>query len=64
VSYCVSSQRPSRYPYLAYARWGAGHGEPLLEEAKMLAWLQAHGATLRPGTLTQTTLVVGVRMVM
>jgi hypothetical protein len=48
--------------YLRYARWCANHGEPVLAEERALAWLQAHGATLRTGALTQTTMLVGVRV--
>jgi hypothetical protein len=48
--------------YLAYAKWCASHGEPVLEEAKVIAALQAHGATVRTAPLSQTTMVVGVRV--
>jgi hypothetical protein len=48
--------------YLAYAKWCASHGEPVWVEEHTLAWLQAHGATLRTGALTQTTMLVGVRV--
>jgi hypothetical protein len=49
--------------YLRYARWCANHGEPVLAEEPVLAWLQAHGVTRHTGTLTQTTMLVGVRVV-
>jgi hypothetical protein len=49
--------------YLAYARWCAGHGEPVLAEDQVLAWLTAHGATLDTRPLTQVVMVVGVRVV-
>jgi hypothetical protein len=49
--------------YVAYARWCANHGEAVLAEEPMLAWLQARGATLHTGTLSQLRQVVGVRVV-
>jgi hypothetical protein len=49
--------------YLAYAKWCAARGEVALEEAKVVAALQAHGVTVRTAPLTQTALVVGVRVV-
>jgi hypothetical protein len=49
--------------YVAYARWCGAHGEPVLEEAKVLAALQAHGASLRTGAVSRLTTVVGVRVV-
>jgi hypothetical protein len=48
---------------LAYARWCASHGEVALEEAKVLAWLQAHGGTIHTGAPSQVTTVQGVRVV-
>ena len=48
--------------YVTYARWCASDGEPVLAEDKALAWLQAHGASLRTGALSQCTTVVGVRV--
>jgi hypothetical protein len=48
--------------YLSYARWCASHGELVLEEAQVLAWLTDHRAGVRTGTLSQTALVVGVRV--
>jgi hypothetical protein len=49
--------------YLTYARWCAGRAEVPLEEDKALVWLTQHGASLRRGALSQTTMVVGVRVV-
>jgi hypothetical protein len=49
--------------YLAYTKWCASHGEVALEEAPVVAALQAHGASVRTGALSQTTLLVGVRVV-
>jgi hypothetical protein len=48
--------------YLAYARWCTNHGEPMLAEEKVLAWLTARGATLRTRGLSQIRQVVGVRL--
>jgi hypothetical protein len=48
--------------YLAYAKWCASHGEPVWGEDHIFAWLQAHGATLHTGTLSQIRQVVGVRV--
>jgi hypothetical protein len=48
---------------LAYARWCASHGEPVLAEAQILAWLTAHGATVRTGSLSRIMAVEGVRVV-
>jgi hypothetical protein len=48
--------------YLAYVRWATTHGEPVLAEEKVLAWLQAKGASLRTLPLTQCTTVQGVRV--
>jgi hypothetical protein len=49
--------------YLSYAKWYGSHGEPVLEEAKVMAALQANGARLRTGALSQCTMLVGVRVV-
>jgi hypothetical protein len=49
--------------FLAYARWCASHGEPVLAEEKALAWLTGHGATVRTGSLSRITAVAGVRVV-
>ena len=49
--------------YLSYARWAAGHGEPVLAEAQILAWLGDKGVEVRTGALSQVTTVVGVRVV-
>jgi len=49
--------------YLTYAKWCASHGEVALEEAPVVAALQAHGANLRTGTLSPGRLIVGVRVV-
>jgi hypothetical protein len=49
--------------YLAYAHWCASHGEPPLEETKVVAALQDHGVTVRAGTLGHGALLVGVRVV-
>jgi len=48
--------------FLAYARWCAAHGEPVLAEANVLAELTAHGATGRTGPLSHVTDVLGVRV--
>jgi hypothetical protein len=48
--------------YLAYAKWCASHGELVLEEDKVLAALQANGASLRTGTHSGVRSVVGVRV--
>jgi hypothetical protein len=48
--------------YATYARWAASHGQPVLEEAKVVAWLTNHGATVRTAPLSQYTTVVGVRV--
>jgi hypothetical protein len=48
--------------YLAYAKWCASHGEAVWAEEQALAWLQAHGATLHTGTLSQIRTVHGVRV--
>jgi hypothetical protein len=49
--------------FVSYARWCASRGEPVLAEEQVLARLQAHGATVHTGALTQTTMLVGVRVV-
>ena len=49
--------------FVTYARWCAAHGEPVLAEEKVLAWLTAHGATVRTGSLSRITVVEGVRVV-
>jgi len=49
--------------FITYARWCASHGEPVLAEEKVLAWLTAHGATVRTGSLSCIMAVVGVRVV-
>jgi hypothetical protein len=49
--------------FLAYARWCASHGEPVLAEDRVLAWLTAHGATVRTGSVSRIMAVEGVRVV-
>jgi hypothetical protein len=49
--------------FLAYARWCASHGEPVLAEDHVLAWLTQHGATVRTGSVSRITAVKGVRVV-
>jgi len=49
--------------YLTYARWCASHGEPVLAEDHVLAWLTAHGAPVRTGSVNRITAVEGVRVV-
>jgi hypothetical protein len=49
--------------YLAYARWCTSHGEPVLPERDMLAWLAARGARVSTGTFSQLQAVAGVRLV-
>ena len=48
---------------LAYMRWCGAHGEPVRAEDQVLAWLTAHGATVRTGSLSHVTAVEGVRVV-
>ena len=48
--------------YVSYAKWCAARGELVLEEAKVLASLTVQGATMRTGSLSQVTIVVGVRV--
>jgi hypothetical protein len=48
--------------FLAYARWSGAHGEPVLAEAPVLAWLTEKGATVCTGTYSQVTTVQGVRV--
>jgi len=43
-------------------KWCAARGELVLEEAKVLASLTVQGATMRTGSLSQVTIVVGVRV--
>lgn len=48
---------------LAYWRWCASHGEAVLAEADLLAWLaREQGTTLHTGAHTQIRTVVGVRV--
>jgi hypothetical protein len=54
---------PTDLFFLAYARWCASHGAPVLPEDEVLAWLTAHGATVRTGALSQVAAVEGVRVV-
>jgi hypothetical protein len=49
--------------YVRYARWCAAYGAPVLAEDQVLAWLTAHGATVRTGPLSCVTAVAGVRVV-
>jgi hypothetical protein len=49
--------------FLAYARWSAAYGAPVLAEDQVLTWLIAHGATVRTGALSHVTAVAGVRVV-
>jgi hypothetical protein len=53
---------PIEVLFLAYARWCAAHGEPVLAEANVLVWLTAHGATRRTGPLSHVTDALGVRV--
>ena len=48
--------------YVMYAKWCASHGEVALEEAQVVAALQARGASLCTGALSQCTTLVGVRI--
>jgi hypothetical protein len=48
--------------YAAYAKWCAARSAVALAEDQVTTWLQRHGASLRTGALSQTTLVVGVRV--
>jgi hypothetical protein len=54
---------PVNLLYLAYARWCASHGEPVLAEDHVLAWLTVHGAMVRTGSLSGITAVERVRVV-
>ena len=49
--------------FLAYARWSAAHGEPLLAEAQVLTWLEQRGARITTAPLSRITQVEGVRLV-
>jgi hypothetical protein len=49
--------------FLAYARWSAAYGAPVLAEDHVLARLTAHGATVRTGSVSRITAVEGVRIV-
>jgi hypothetical protein len=49
--------------YLAYAKWCAAHGEPVLAEHQVLAWLRDKGARVSTGTFSQLQTVAGVRLV-
>jgi hypothetical protein len=59
----VQAAVPLEVLYLAYACRCAAYGEPVLPEDQVLAWLTAHGATVRTGALSQVTAVEGVRVV-
>jgi hypothetical protein len=48
--------------FVTYARWCGSHGELVLAEEKLLAWLTGQGATLRTGTHTQIRTLVGVKV--
>jgi hypothetical protein len=48
--------------FVTYARWCAARGEPVLAEERVLAWLEAEGATVRTGELSQFATVQGVRV--
>jgi hypothetical protein len=54
---------PIEVLFLAYARRCAAHGESVLAEEKVLAWLTQHGTTVRTGSLSGITAVEGVRVV-
>jgi hypothetical protein len=54
---------PVNLLYLAYARWCAVHGELVLAEAQVLAWLTAHGARITTAPLSRLMSVEGVRVV-
>jgi hypothetical protein len=47
---------------LAYLRWCGAHGEPVLEEAKIMAALEAHGARVSTGAYSQVRTAQGVRV--
>jgi hypothetical protein len=49
--------------FLAYTRWCAAHGELVLAEEPVLAWLTAHGATVGTGSGSRITAVESVRIV-
>jgi hypothetical protein len=49
--------------FASYARWATSHGEPVLAEDHVLAWVTAHGGVVRTAPLSQLTSVQGVRVV-
>jgi hypothetical protein len=54
---------PVNLLFVTSARWCAAHGEPVLPEEQVLAWLTQHGATVSTGSLSHITAVEGVRVV-
>jgi hypothetical protein len=48
--------------YLTYAYWCGSHGEPVLAEADILAWLQGREVTVRTGPYTGIRSLVGVKV--
>ena len=54
---------PIEVRFLAYARRCAAHGEPVLAEEKVLAWLTHHGTTVSTRPVSHITAVEGVRVV-
>jgi hypothetical protein len=49
--------------FVTYARWCGSRGAPVLAEDHVLAWLTAHGASVRTGTHSRLSMVVEVRVV-
>jgi hypothetical protein len=49
--------------YVRYARWCTAHGELVLAEDQVLAWLTQRAAPVRTGAVSAITIVVGVRVV-
>jgi hypothetical protein len=54
---------PTDLLFVAYARWCASHGVPVLPEDEVRAWLTAHGATVHTGALSQVAAVEEMRVV-
>ena len=63
VQWDPSAACPVDWLFVSYARWSGSRGEPVLAEAQVLAWLTAHGATVRTRPSGRVTSVEGVRVV-
>jgi hypothetical protein len=62
LEWASSAAVPVDLLFVTYARWCTAHGEPVLAEDKVLAWLEQHGTTVRIRALSQVTAVEGVRV--